>query len=546
MACHRLRRLAVMLVVLAVACSFRADASDDPYQPEWPVCSLGDSFARGSPYETNLNGLLKKLSYDAVENDGFLINATFGEPNNVAFGVSMCFQDSYWADCVRCLDLAPSYATRACPYNRTVALLFNDCVIRYSDMNFFSVATDQNVSVGIVVTAYLNSSVVVEARRQMLNKLVDEAVASEPLWAYGNATHKDKSPVYGLVQCRRDLSQDQCRTCLTSFVEYVLAYFPNNTAASFKSISCFVKYHPEPIKLLDPHENTIKPTPLKDNKSLIIGLIAAAATSPFLFLLVLGILLRIFFRWWQKRRIIDNADETSNQFLSPNGASPNRFSYDMLATATSNFSDSKKLGEGGFGSVYKGFLIKMNLDVAIKRMSKHSRQGWKEYISEITIISHLRHRNLVQLIRFCHTQDELLLVYKLMPKGSLDKHLHNQENILPWKHRYDIVLGIGSALWYLHQDCEQGVLHRDIKPSNVMLDESYTAKLGDFGLARLVDHTKETHTTEPAGTTGYMDPECTATGRFSMESDIYSFGVLLLEVACGRRPAIMHKGRDFR
>ncbi|TVU06714.1 hypothetical protein EJB05_49942, partial [Eragrostis curvula] len=286
-------------------------------------------------------------------------------------------------------------------------------------------------------------------------------------------------------------------------------------------------------------ENTITPSPPKDNKSLIIGLVAAASASAFLFLLVLGILLWIFFCWWQKRRTIDNPDEISNQFLSLNGASPNRFSYDMLATATGNFSDSKKLGEGGFGSMYKGFLIKMNLDVAIKRMSKHSRQGWKEYISEITIISHLRHRNLVQLIGFCHTHDELLLVYKLMPKGSLDKHLHNHENILPWKPRYDIVLGIGSALLYLHQDCEQGILHRDIKPSNVMLDESYTAKLGDFGLARLVDHTKETHTTEPAGTTGYIDPECTATGRFSMESDIYSFGVLLLEVACGRRPAVM-------
>ncbi|TVU06478.1 hypothetical protein EJB05_49695, partial [Eragrostis curvula] len=185
-------------------------------------------------------------------------------------------------------------------------------------------------------------------------------------------------------------------------------------------------------------QNIITPTPPKDNKSLIIGLVAAAAASALLFLLVLGILSWIFFGWWQKRRTFDNADERSNQCDMEdgfeNGAGPNRFSYDMLATATGNFSDSKKLGEGGFGLVYKGFLIKMNLDVAIKRMSKHSRQGWKEYISEITIISHLRHRNLVQLIGFCHTHDELLLIYNLMPNGSLDKHLHNQENILPWTH----------------------------------------------------------------------------------------------------------------
>ncbi|TVU06717.1 hypothetical protein EJB05_49945, partial [Eragrostis curvula] len=242
MDCHRLRRLAVMLVVLAVACSLRADASDDPYQPEWRVCTPRGGFTHESPYDKNLNALFNMVSYDAVDNSGLLINATVGKPNDVAFGVAMCFQDSNWADCVRCLDLAPSYATRACPYNRTVALLFNDCIIRYSDENFFSTVTDPDSRVGIVSTAYLNSSVVVEARRQMLNKLVEEALASEPLWAYGNTTHKDGRRVYGLVQCRRDLSQDECRTCLTNFVEYVLKNFPNNTDGSFKSISCFVKY----------------------------------------------------------------------------------------------------------------------------------------------------------------------------------------------------------------------------------------------------------------------------------------------------------------
>ncbi|KQJ85893.1 hypothetical protein BRADI_4g02304v3 [Brachypodium distachyon] len=221
------------------------------------------------------------------------------------------------------------------------------------------------------------------------------------------------------------------------------------------------------------------------------------------------------------------------------GTGPKRFRYNELANATGNFADSGKLGEGGFGSVYKGFFKDINLDVAIKRVSKSSKQGRKEYISEVRIISRLRHRNLVQLIGWCHGGGELLLVYELMPKGSLDTHLYNKEDILTWSVRHQIVLGIGSALLYLHQDWEQCVLHRDIKPSNVMLDASFSAKLGDFGLARLVDHCHGSHTTELAGTMGYMDPDCMVTGRASAESDIYSFGVVLLEVACGRRPVVV-------
>ncbi|TVU25995.1 hypothetical protein EJB05_28519, partial [Eragrostis curvula] len=222
-----------------------------------------------------------------------------------------------------------------------------------------------------------------------------------------------------------------------------------------------------------------------------------------------------------------------------NGAGPKRFDYNVLADATCHFSDDQKLGEGGFGSVYRGFIADLNLDVAIKRVSSSSKQGKKEYSSEVTIISQMRHRNLVQLVGWCHRGDKLLLVYQLMPNGSLDAHLYNDEKMLPWSLRYDIILGIGSALLYLHQDCEQGVLHRDIKPSNVMLDDTFNAKLGDFGLARLVDHEQGTHMTELAGTMGYMDPECTTTGRFSTESDMYSFGVVLLEVACGRRPVVV-------
>ena len=241
------------------------------------------------------------------------------------------------------------------------------------------------------------------------------------------------------------------------------------------------------------------------------------------------------------------------------GGGPRRFSYGELAAATNDFSDDRKLGEGGFGSVYRGFLEGLNLHVAVKRISRSSQQGWKEFVSEVKIISRLRHRNLVLLIGWCHEPaasaaggdgdgdgggDKLLLVYELMCNGSVESHLYNRDTLLPWPARYEIVLGIGSALLYLHQETEQRVVHRDIKPSNVMLDASFNAKLGDFGLARLIgdrrtpSQTTATPTTRLAGTMGYMDPECMVTGRASVESDVYSFGVALLELACGRCPVM--------
>ncbi|KAK9097016.1 hypothetical protein Sjap_022513 [Stephania japonica] len=217
------------------------------------------------------------------------------------------------------------------------------------------------------------------------------------------------------------------------------------------------------------------------------------------------------------------------------GAGPKKFSYRQLASATNNFSDERKLGEGGFGCVYRGFLGEINQNVAVKRISRTSKQGKKEYITEVKAISQLRHRNLVRLIGWCHDKGEFILVYEFMPNGSLDSHLFGKKPPLNWDTRYKISLGLASALLYLHEEWEQCVVHRDIKSSNVMLDSNFNAKLGDFGLARLMDHELGPKTTGVAGTIGYLAPEYIHTGKPSKEADVYSFGVLALEMACGRK-----------
>ncbi|KAK9938003.1 hypothetical protein M0R45_014766 [Rubus argutus] len=271
------------------------------------------------------------------------------------------------------------------------------------------------------------------------------------------------------------------------------------------------------------------------NIGLVVGLSVGGS------LVLIGALALIWFGFRKKKEIGESSDDdpillddlVDEEFEK--GTGPRKFSYNELAQATNNFENGEKLGEGGFGGVYRGFIKDLNSHVAVKKIARGSKQGLKEYAAEVRIISRLRHRNLVQLIGWCH-EKRLLLVYELMPNSSLDTHLFKEESLLSWGVRYKIAQGLASGLSYLHEEWEQCVLHRDIKSSNVMLDSNFNAKLGDFGLARLVDHGKMSQTTIVAGTRGYMALEYVTTGKASKQSDVYSFGVVALEIACGRKP----------
>lgn len=219
-------------------------------------------------------------------------------------------------------------------------------------------------------------------------------------------------------------------------------------------------------------------------------------------------------------------------------AGPRQFNYKELKSATRGFHQSRILGHGAFGTVYKAFFADTGTVSAVKR-SKHTHEGKSEFLSELSIIACLRHKNLVQLQGWCVEKGELLLVYEFMPNGSLDNVLYQDTKggaPLKWSYRYNIAVGLASALTYLHQECEQQVIHRDIKTSNIMLDASYNARLGDFGLARLMDHDKSPVSTLTAGTMGYLAPEYLQYGKATEKTDVFSYGVVILELACGRRP----------
>ncbi|CAI9290842.1 unnamed protein product [Lactuca saligna] len=266
--------------------------------------------------------------------------------------------------------------------------------------------------------------------------------------------------------------------------------------------------------------------------------LAVGLTVP-LGVLAVGVVITWALFWCKEdkhsQKSLESVALTSTNHDLERGAGPKRFSYADLMLATNNFSADQKLGEGGFGCVYKGYLSRERMQVAVKKISQGSKQGKKEYLAEVKIISRLRHRNLVQLIGWCHDQTQFSLVYEFLSNGSLDSHLFYKKSTLEWDVRYKIATGIASALFYLHEECEHCVVHRDVKTSNIMLDSEFNVKLGDFGLARLIDPEHGVKTTALAGTLGYMCPEYLTTGKASKESDIYSFGVVALEIVCGRK-----------
>ncbi|MFS7960590.1 putative protein kinase RLK-Pelle-DLSV family [Helianthus anomalus] len=213
------------------------------------------------------------------------------------------------------------------------------------------------------------------------------------------------------------------------------------------------------------------------------------------------------------------------------------FSLAEISKATNDFSINNKLGQGGFGPVYKG-VLKEGKEIAVKRLSKSSRQGLYEFENEVICIAKLQHRNLVKLLGYCIQDDEKMLIYEYMPNKSLDCFLFDESRKLKldWQQRFHIIYGIARGLLYLHQDSRLKVVHRDLKAGNILLDHLMCQKISDFGLARMFkEDESETNTKRIVGTLGYISPEYVVNSLYSVKSDIFSFGVLVLEIVSGKK-----------
>ncbi|KAF3457341.1 hypothetical protein FNV43_RR01998 [Rhamnella rubrinervis] len=281
-------------------------------------------------------------------------------------------------------------------------------------------------------------------------------------------------------------------------------------------------------------------------------------------MVVLGVLILFsigfFAYWFAKRRRkgqrelfldanITSEESPEEEKLEESRPHPDLTFFDIrtLVTATDNFSATNMLGQGGFGSVYKGQLVNEQ-EVAVKRLSKHSTQGMQEFKNEVTVIAKLQHRNLVKLLGCCVHKEERMLIYEYLPNKSLDHFIFDatRRAHLDWNKRFEIVCGIARGILYLHQDSRLKIIHRDLKASNVLLDASMNPKISDFGMAKMFGEDQiQANTKRVVGTYGYMSPEYAMQGLYSTKSDIFSFGVLVLEIISGRKNTEFINGSHF-
>ncbi|EEF36205.1 kinase, putative [Ricinus communis] len=316
------------------------------------------------------------------------------------------------------------------------------------------------------------------------------------------------------------------------FKTYWSAPAATNVQAS-EGEDCFLCYLEDSSENGDPTNLDEKTNKMKE---IALGLGGLAA-----FILSIALILAIIFLFViRKKRVVFGRRTKEGQFFIHKGG-PTRFSIVEIKAATMGFHRNRIIGEGASATVYKGSLPDLGA-VAVKRFNKTEIECCRNpFITEFaTIVGCLKHNNLVQLQGWCCEESELVLVYEYLPNGSLAKILHNNtssSNFLSWKQRMNIALGVASALSYLHEESERQIIHRDVKTCNIMLDEEFNAKLGDFGLAEVYEHSSSTReATIPAGTMGYLAPEYVYSGVPSVKTDVYSFGVVVLEVATGKRP----------
>ncbi|GLT52622.1 hypothetical protein SLA2020_259530 [Shorea laevis] len=510
-----------------------------------PSCSSSyGNFTANSTYGSNLNGLFSQLISDEVFNYGFY-NMSVGQSPDQVNAIALCRGDKKEDACRSCLNDTVSNLQQRCPNNKEAIGYSEFCILHYSSQQLFGVMETDPMGWPLTsITIATEVDAFNQALSSLLNNLSNRAAAGNSLLKY--AADSTIGPgvfggrIYSLVQCFPDLSQENCSRCLEMAIQRV-TFCGGKIGCYIQQPSCNLRYETSPFFDAGddiPQPSSPPPTEGKGNdttrRTIIISVVAS----------VVGVLLLVPCIWIiLKRRKPKETVETADEMIK---AESLQYDFATVRGATNNFNDENKLGQGGFGAVYRGRL-QNGQHVAIKRLSSGSGQGDTEFRNEVLLVAKLQHRNLVRLLGFCLEGHERLLIYEFLPNTSLDHFIFDpiKRTQLDWEMRYKIIRGIARGLLYLHEDSRLRIIHRDLKSSNILLDEDMNAKIADFGMARLFVR-DETHgnSSRIVGTYGYIAPEYAMHGQFSVKSDVYSFGVLLLEIVSGQKKNCFRNGEN--
>ncbi|CAG7887195.1 cysteine-rich receptor-like protein kinase 29 isoform X2 [Brassica rapa] len=557
----------VRVIFLFFACCvlmflpFQTLAQVDTYEfdPDFNCVDRGN-FTANSSFAGNLNRLVSSLSSLTSKPYGFYNLSSGDSSGEKAYAIGLCRREVKRDDCLRCIQTAARNLTEQCPRSKQAVVWYTQCMFRYSNRTIYGrKETDPTLSYRAGEKISSNIDEFERLQRELLNRLKGIAAAGggNRKYAQGNSSG---SPgyrrFYGSAQCTPDLSEEDCNDCLIYGFESIPSCCDSEIGLRWLCPSCNFRfetwrfYEFEADLEADPPGSAGSPTPAarteeKTGKSKGGSKVVIAIVIPIVLVALFAICLCLGLKW-KKNKSRDRVKVLGSSHLSGSVAE-DEFSntdsllvdFENLKAATNNFSPENELGRGGFGSVYKG-VFSHGQEIAVKRLSGTSGQGDLEFKNEILLLAKLQHRNLVRLLGFCIHGQERLLVYEFIKNASLDHFIFDLEKrqVLDWGVRYKMIGGVARGLLYLHEDSRYRIIHRDLKASNILLDQEMNPKIADFGLAKLFDQGQTmTHrfTNRIAGTYGYMAPEYAMHGQFSVKTDVFSFGVLVIEIITGKR-----------
>ncbi|XP_071904765.1 cysteine-rich receptor-like protein kinase 25 [Coffea arabica] len=453
------------------------------------------TYNSGSTYRTNLNFLLDTLSSHAsrTDNNGFYNFSTGDDASNKVYGVFLCRGDVNTDVCKECVADAHIRLLDECP-NQTAAIVwYDECLLRFSDQTIFSKADlGENLTrcnpFDVPGPDWDKFKMVLI---NLLHNAADEA-ANHTLgkkFAVQEGNYStDQKRLYTLTQCTPDLSPYDCKRCLTEAIMVVPACCSKKQGGRVIYPSCNLRYEVsvfyDTVSSASPNSPGGPPPNSTEGKGRSPPRAAFSIAVPLIGVaVVLFVMALVFLKRRLRKSYVAMAPETIAEILT---AESLQYSLTEIQIATNNFSVDNKIGEGGFGRVYKGVLGN-GQEVAVKRLSRSSVQGAEEFKNEIVVVAKLQHRNLVRLLGFCLEGEEKILIYEFVANKSLDYFLFDPENkrSLNWSRRYNIIGGIAKGLLYLHEDSRLRIVHRDLKISNILLDGNMSPKIADFGMAKI-------------------------------------------------------------
>ncbi|CAN6690010.1 unnamed protein product [Malus baccata var. baccata] len=503
------------------------------------------NYTTNSTYQTNLNRLLFSLPSEENSNGYGFYNASYSQnsSNEQIYAIGLCRADVMAEDCRTCLNNSRYALPQRCPNQKEAIGWHDECMLRYSNRSFYGV---METSPSFYVQNSNNiSSSGLDGFNQELRKVVDrirsEAAAGGSLRksAFGNASVPTSKTVYALAQCTPDISKQACSDCLGGAFVDIHQCCEGTEGGRVFTPSCNLRF--EVFSFIDPTTFTPLTSP-PSNKSRIVIIIFVGIIASLLLVMLMCFCLRVR----KARKKLQSSLVPGEDADEMGRAESLQFNFDTIRVATDDFSEANKLGQGGFGSVYKGRLLNGE-EIAVKRLSVNSGQGDLEFKNEVLLVAKLQHRNLVRLLGFCLEGIERLLIYEFVPNASLDHIIFDpiKRAQLDWNRCYRIIIGISRELIYLHEESRLRIIHRDLKTSNILIDEEMNPKISDFGMAKVfeLDQTQG-NTSRIVGTYGYMAPEYILHGHFSVKSDVYSFGVLVLEIVSGQKNNCFRHGQN--